>query len=125
MKLVLGLAVLYGMFWGLILIRPAAPSTNADGGLRWLGDAEEPLFHHGRRTERIPLEELATADQPEELPLGYRYADDAEAEDENEDIEDPPLTWAEAHCAPKYYSPPDNLVPDRWHPANILTGAKP
>lgn len=45
--------------------------------------------------------------------------------DENQDIDEPPLTWAEAHCAPKYYHPPEALVPDRWHPANILTGAKP
>jgi len=48
-----------------------------------------------------------------------------EPSDENEDIEDPPQTWAEAHCAPHHYKPPEALVPDRWHPANTLLSQKP
>lgn len=48
-----------------------------------------------------------------------------EPDDENEDIDEPPLTWAEAHCAPKHYRPPEALAPDPWHPANVLTGSKP
>lgn len=48
-----------------------------------------------------------------------------EPADENQDIDEPPLTWSEAHCAPKSYRPPEALVPDRWHPANALLGTKP
>lgn len=120
MKLALGLATIYALVWALLLIRPNPPDHGLTG-LEWLGDPEEPLFHNGRPTEKIPLEELSTADQPEDLPLGYRYAD----EPENEDVLEPPQTWAEAHCAPKHYRPPEALVPDRWHPANKLLGTKP
>lgn len=124
MKLLAGLVTIYALVWALILIRPNPPDHSIVTGLEWLtDDPEEPLFHNGRPTERIPLNELPTADQPEELPIGYRYADTAP--EENEDIEDPPLTWAEAHCAPKSYRPPEALVPDTFHPANVLLGKKP
>ena len=43
----------------------------------------------------------------------------------NEDIDEPVLSWAEAHCAPRGYRPPEALVPDRWHPANSLLNVKP
>ncbi len=63
--------------------------------------------------------------EPEWVGWGEDVEDKAILEEENEDIDEPELTWAEAHCAPKHYHPPDHLVPDRWHPANVLTGAKP
>lgn len=125
MRLLAGLVVIYALVWALILIQPQPPD-HSPTGLEWLNDPEEPLFHNGRPTERIPLNELPTAAQPEELPLGYRYADTSPVDEtENEDIEDPPLTWAEAHCAPKSYRPPEALVPDPFHPANVLSPFRP
>lgn len=61
---------------------------------------------------RLPLTDLNLPDEPP-------------SEEENEDLPEPPLTWAEAHCAPKHYKPPEALVPDRWHPANDLLNKKP
>lgn len=61
-------------------------------------------------SESIAVELPETADIPQ---------------DENEDIDEPALSWREAHCAPPWYHPPEYLVPEKWHPANTLKKLKP